>query len=60
MRNKWISFLLCILLGYIGAHKFYEGKILFGLIYLFTFGIFGIGVLVDAIILLLKSNPYYV
>ena len=60
MRNKWISFLLCILLGYIGAHKFYEGKILFGLIYLFTFGIFGIGVLVYAIILLLKSNPYYV
>lgn len=60
MRNKWISFLLCILLGYIGAHKFYEGKILFGLIYLFTFGIFGIGVLVDAIILLLKPNPYYV
>jgi len=60
LKNKWISFLLCIFLGYIGAHKFYEGKILFGVIYLFTFGVFGIGVIIDAITLLLKPNSYSV
>ena len=60
IKNKWISLLLCVFLGYLGAHKFYEGKILFGLIYLFTFGIFGIGVIIDSILILLKPNPYLV
>ena len=60
MKNKWISLLLCIFLGYIGAHKFYEGKILFGIIYLLTFGVFGIGVILDTILILLKPNPYSV
>ena len=31
-----------------------------GIIYLFTAGLFGIGVLVDFISLLFKKNPYYV
>lgn len=60
MRNKWVALILCILLGYVGAHKFYEGRIGTGLLYLFTFGLFGIGWLVDCIILLFKPNPYYV
>ena len=60
MRNKWVALVLCILLGYVGAHKFYEGRIGTGLLYLFTFGLFGIGWLVDCIILLFKPNPYYV
>ena len=38
----------------------YEGKIVMGIIYLFTAGLFGIGVLVDFISLLFKKNPYYV
>ena len=25
VKNKWVSFLLCVFLGYFGAHKFYEG-----------------------------------
>ncbi len=24
--NKWVSFCLCLFLGFLGAHKFYEGK----------------------------------
>ena len=24
-KNKWTAFVLCLLLGYFGAHKFYEG-----------------------------------
>jgi len=59
-KNKWISFLLCFFLGYFGAHKFYEGKIGMGILYLFTMGLFGIGWLVDCIVLLFKPNPYYV
>ena len=58
-KNKWISFLLCLFLGPLGIHKFYEGRVLLGLLYLFTMGLFGIGVLIDLIILLFKPNPYY-
>lgn len=60
MKNKWVAVLLCFFLGYLGAHKFYEGKIGMGILYLFTVGLFGIGVLIDFIVLLFKPNPYYV
>lgn len=59
-KNKWTALLLCFFLGYIGVHKFYEGKIGMGILYIFTVGLFGIGVLVDFITLLFKPNPYYV
>jgi hypothetical protein len=59
-KNKWVAFLLCLFFGVIGAHKFYEGKILFGFVYLFTFGFGGLGVFIDLILILLKPNPYYV
>lgn len=59
-RNKWVSFFLCLFIGYLGAHKFYEGKIGMGVLYLLTAGLFGIGWLIDCILLLLKPNPYYV
>lgn len=59
-KNKWIAFLLCVFLGYLGFHKFYEGRIGQGILYLFTLGLFGIGWVIDAIILLCKPNPYYV
>lgn len=36
-KNKWISFFLCLFLGYLGIHKFYEGRILLGIVYLLTF-----------------------
>lgn len=59
-RNKWVALLLCFFLGAIGAHKFYEGKMGMGILYLFTFGLCGIGVLVDFLALLFKPNPYVV
>ena len=59
-KNKWIAFLLCLFLGGLGAHKFYEGKVGMGILYLLTLGLFGIGALVDCFILLFKPNPYYV
>lgn len=59
-KNKWIALLLLIFLGGFGAHKFYEGKILMGIVYIFTVGFFGIGWIVDFFALLFKPNPYYV
>lgn len=59
-KDKWIAFLLCLFLGGIGAHKFYEHKVGMGILYLFTAGLFGIGWLVDLIVILMKPNPYYV
>lgn len=59
-KNKWVAFILCVLLGCFGAHKFYEGKVGMGILYLFTCGLFGIGWLIDCIVLLFKPNPYFV
>lgn len=59
MKSKWVSFFLCLFLGYLGIHKFYEGRILLGIVYLFTGGLLGFGVVIDLIVLLFKPNPYY-
>lgn len=59
-KDKWVALLLCIFLGWIGAHKFYEGKVGMGILYLFTWGLFGIGWFIDFIVILCKPNPYYV
>jgi len=59
-KNKWVAFFLCLFLGFFGAHKFYEGKVGMGILYLFTGGLFGVGWIVDLIALLAKPNPYYV
>lgn len=59
-KNKWTAFLLCLFLGFLGIHKFYEGKILFGILYIVTLGFCGVGVLIDLILILLKPNPYFV
>lgn len=59
-KNKWVALLLCFFLGVLGGHKFYEGKIGMGILYIFTIGLFGIGALIDFIVLLFKPNPYYV
>jgi len=58
-RNKWVSFFLCLFLGVLGIHKFYEGRILLGILYLCTAGIGGVGVVIDLIVLFFKPNPYY-
>ena len=60
VRNKWVALLLCFFLGFVGAHKFYEGKTGLGILYLFTGGLFGIGVVMDFIVLLFKPNAYYI
>lgn len=58
-KNKWVSFFLCLFFGVLGVHKFYEGRVLLGILYLFTGGLFVIGVIIDLIRLFFKPNPYY-
>ncbi len=60
MKNKWVSLLLCFFLGWLGAHKFYEGKTGMGILYIFTMGLCGIGIVIDFVSLLFKPNPYLV
>lgn len=45
-HSKLIGYLLWIL-GFTGAHRFYFGKPVTGTIWFFTFGLFGIGWLID-------------
>lgn len=49
MRNVGIAYLLWLtgLLGIAGTHRFYNGKYVSGTIWLFTFGLFGFGQLID-------------
>lgn len=48
-KSKKTALILCVLLGYLGVHYFYVGRIGKGILYLFTGGIFCIGWIVDII-----------
>ena len=48
-KSRIAALLMCIFLGEFGVHYFYVGKIGMGLLYLFTFGFFGIGWFIDII-----------
>ena len=48
-KDKLTTLILCIFLGYFGVHNFYVGKFFKGIIYLFTYGLFGIGWIIDVI-----------
>ena len=50
-KKKSTVLLLCIFLGWLGVHHFYTGKWVWGLIYLFTHGFYGIGVVIDLVMI---------
>lgn len=50
--NRWVLAIICFFLGALGVHRFMVGKIGTGVLYLLTLGLFGIGVLVDFILIL--------
>lgn len=60
MCSKRVAFFLCLTLGVFGAHKFYEGKTGMGVLYLFTAGLFLVGVIADMVSILTKPDPYYI
>ncbi len=59
-KSKWVCFFLWLFLGLVGGHKFYEGRIGTGILYIFTLGGFLIGWFIDFFRILNKPNPYYV
>lgn len=51
-KRRGIAALLCLFLGLFGFHRFYVGKIGTGLIWFLTFGLCGIGFLLDLFMIL--------
>ena len=56
LKSRSLSIFLCALFGIFGVHRFYEGKILTGLLWLFTGGLGLIGWIIDLIILINKPR----
>ena len=50
-NSRTVTLLLCIFLGEFGIHRFYSGKIGTGILYLCTAGLFGIGWIIDIIMI---------
>ncbi|MDR3135324.1 MAG: TM2 domain-containing protein [Deltaproteobacteria bacterium] len=50
-RSKTTALLLCLFLGSLGAHRFYAGHIILGVLMIFTLGGFGLWALVDFILI---------
>ncbi|HEX3659132.1 MAG TPA: TM2 domain-containing protein [Pirellulales bacterium] len=42
-----VAWILLTFLGFLGVHRFYMGKFITGILYLFTGGLFGLGYLYD-------------
>lgn len=51
-KSKWITFLLCLTLGWLGVHRMYVGKIGTGLLWAATGGLHKAGIVLDLILIL--------
>lgn len=52
-KSRLVTFLLCYIFGMFGAHRFYVGKKVTAVLYILTMGLFGIGLLVDTLKIIL-------
>ncbi|MDE7153407.1 MAG: TM2 domain-containing protein [Muribaculaceae bacterium] len=59
MKSKTTAILLCFFLGGLGIHQFYLRKTGMGILYLLTYGLCGIGTLVNFIQLLMMSQAQF-
>ena len=55
-KSQIVALILCILLGLLGIHRFYLGYTGLGILYLLTLGLFGIGWLIDLILLIIPNG----
>lgn len=53
-KSTVVELILCLLLGWLGAHRFYRGKYISAVIYMFSAGLYGFGILFDAIVLIVR------
>jgi hypothetical protein len=49
--NRLTVLLLCLFLGWLGVHRFYVGRSGSGLLWLFTFGFLGVGMIYDLVLI---------
>lgn len=47
IRNIGMLLIIAVFGGILGLHKFMEGKIKMGVLYIFTWGLFGVGLMID-------------
>lgn len=55
-KSQVVALLLCIFLGLLGIHRFYLGYTGMGILYLLTVGLFGIGWIIDLILLIIPNG----
>lgn len=55
-KMQIVALILCVFLGLLGVHRFYLGYSGMGVIYLFTFGLFGFGWLIDTLLLIIPNG----
>jgi len=54
-KRLTITLLIAIFFGWLGLHRFYLGKWKTGLLFMFTFGVLGIGWAIDVVRLLMGN-----
>lgn len=54
-KSRTLALVLAIFLGEFGIHRFFVGKVGTGIIYLCTGGLFGIGWIIDIIMIITGS-----
>lgn len=54
-----IMLIVCLAGGWFGLHKFLSGKVIWGLVYLFTWGVMGVGTFIDTMIYIIDFVKDY-
>jgi len=54
-KSNTVALLLCFFIGFLGAHRFYVGKVGTGILQLVTLGGLGIWALIDFIIIVMQK-----